>query len=127
MVKIDVVWAPGWRLCGLRRHDCASDAMPELPYGSLPVPATPVWQLKGWLLDIRCSRCTWHTVLHVSDPVDRYGPEVSVIEVVRRLRYGGFRSDNKCRAKPSHVKLVEVSYHGKSWRTLREAVVRPPC
>jgi hypothetical protein len=97
--------------------------MPELPYGSLPVPATPVWQLKGWVLDIRCSRCRRHTVLHVSDLVDQYSPEVSVSEVVRRLRCGSFRGDNKCRAKPSRVNLVEVSYHGKSWRKLREVVV----
>jgi hypothetical protein len=97
--------------------------MPELPYGSLPVPATPVWQLKGWQLDIRCSRCRRHTVLPLSDLVDRYGPEVSVIEVVRRLRCGGFRAENKCRARPSLVRLIEVSYHGKSMRKLREVVV----
>jgi hypothetical protein len=65
--------------------------MPELPYGSLPVPATPVWQLKGWLLDIRCSRCRRHTVLHVGDLVDQYSSEASVIEVVRRVRCGGLR------------------------------------
>ena len=97
--------------------------MPELLYGSLPVPATPVWQFKGWVLDIRCSRCRRSTVLHVSDLVDRYRPEASAIEVVRRLRCGGFRGDNKCCAKPSRVNLVEVSYHGKSWRKLREIVV----
>ena len=97
--------------------------MPELPYGSLPVPPTPVWQLRGWLLDVRCSRCRRHTVLHVSDLVDRYSPEASVIEVVRRLRCGGFRGVNKCRAKPARVTLIEVSYHGKSWRKLRKVVV----
>ena len=97
--------------------------MPELPYGSAPVPATPVWQLKGWMLDIRCSRCRRHTVLHVSDLVDRYSPEASVIEVVRRLRCGGFWGDSKCHAKPSRVNPVEVSHHGKSWRKLREVVV----
>ena len=94
--------------------------MPELPYGSLPVPATPVWQLKGWLLDIRCSRGGRHTVLHISD---WYSPEVSVSEVIKRLRCGGFRGEDKCRAKPSRVDLVEVSYHGRSWRKLREVVV----
>jgi len=97
--------------------------MPELPFASLPVPATPVWQLKGWVLDVRCSRCRRHTVLHVSDLIDRYSPEASVIEVVRRLRCGGFRGEDKCRAKPSRVNLVEVSHHGKSWRKLREVVV----
>jgi len=75
------------------------------------------------VLDIRCSRCRRHTVLHVSDLVDRYSPEVSVTEVVRRLRCGGFRGEDKCRAKPSRVTLIEVSYHGKSWRKLREVVV----
>ena len=97
--------------------------MPELPYGSLPVPATLIWRLKGWLLDIRCSRCRRHTVLGLSDMVDRYGPEISVIEVIRRLRCGGFRGDSKCRAKPSRVNLIEVSYYGSSWRKLREVVV----
>jgi hypothetical protein len=97
--------------------------MPELPYGSLPVPATPVWQLKGWVLDVRCSRCRRHTLLHLSDVADRHSPEASVIEVVRPLRCGGFRGDSKCRAKPSRVNLLEVSYHGKSWRKLREVVV----
>jgi hypothetical protein len=97
--------------------------MPELPSGSLPVPATPVWQLKGWVLDVRCSRCRRQSVLHVSDLVDRSGPEASVIEVVRRLRCDGFRGVNKCRAKPARVNLVEVSYHGKSSRKLREVVV----
>jgi hypothetical protein len=46
-----------------------------------------------------------------------------VIEIVRRLRCGGFRGENKCRAKPSRVNLVEASYYGKSWRKLREVVV----
>jgi len=79
--------------------------MPELPYGSLSVPATPVWQLTGWVLDVRCSRCRRHTVLHVSDLVDRHSPEASVIEIVRRLWCGGFRGENKCRANPSRVNL----------------------
>jgi hypothetical protein len=48
---------------------------------------------------------------------------VAGMEVVRRLRCGGFRGENKCRAKPSRVNLVEVSHHGKSWRKLREVVV----
>ena len=72
------------------------------------------------MLDIRSSRCRRHTVQHVSEPIHRYSPEVSVSEVVRRLRCGGFRGDNKCRARPSCVHLLEVSYHGKSWRKLRE-------
>jgi hypothetical protein len=113
----------GWRSCGLRMSGCTSDAMPELPYGSLPGPGTPVWQLKGWVLDIRCSRCRRHTILHLGDLVDQYSREASVMEVVGRLQCDGFRGEAKCRAKPSRVTLIEVSYHGKSWRKLREVVV----
>jgi hypothetical protein len=97
--------------------------MPELPYRSMPVPATPIWQLKGWILDIKCSRCRRYTVLPLGEVADRIGQEVSVSEVVRRLRCGGFRDNGKCRARPAHVKLVEVSYYGKSMRKLREVTV----
>ena len=34
--------------------------MPELAYGSMPVPATPIGDLTRWHLDVRCSRCRRH-------------------------------------------------------------------
>jgi hypothetical protein len=68
-------------------------------------------------------RCKRHTVLRVSDLADRYDSEVSVIEIVRQLRCGGFRGEDKCRAKPSRVNLVEVSYHESPRRKLRDVVV----
>jgi hypothetical protein len=97
--------------------------MPELPYGSLPVPATPIWQLRAWQLEIQCSRCRRRTVVRLSDLADRYRRDTCVAEIVRRLQCDGFRGDDKCRAKPSRVKLVEVSSYGKSTRRLREVTV----
>jgi hypothetical protein len=101
----------------------AASHKPEPANGSAVLSNAPFGGEVEPAVDIRCSRCRWHTLLHLSDLVDRCSPEVSVSEVVRRLRCGGFRGDSKCRAKPSHVSLVEVSYYGKSMRKLREVVV----
>ena len=94
--------------------------MPEAPFGALPVPATPIWQLKGWHLEIWCSRCRRHTMVKLSDVTERFGREIRVIEVVRRLRCDSFLYGNRCGAKPSRVILVELSFYSSSASRLRE-------
>jgi hypothetical protein len=89
----------------------------------MPVPATPIWQIKGWHLEIWCSRCRRHTVLKLSDVAERFGRDIRVIEVVRRLRCGSFLYGARCGAKPSRVILVELSFYGSSARRLREVTV----
>jgi hypothetical protein len=69
--------------------------MPELPYGSSPVPATPVWQLKGWVFDVRCSRCRRHTVLHVSDLVAQaHGTSYEIQHIETRHHDDGDETEN---------------------------------
>jgi hypothetical protein len=97
--------------------------MPELPYGSMPVPGTPIGELKRWQLDIQCSRCRRHVRLNVEDVAARYPSTLRMGEVLRRLRCGGYRGDEVCGAVPSRVKLAEVSRYGKSVRKLREVTV----
>jgi len=89
----------------------------------MPVPGTPIGELKGWQLDIRCSRCRRHVQLNVADVVARYPGTVRIGDVLRRLRCGGFRDEVRCNGRPSRVKLAEVSTYGKSMRKLRQVTV----
>jgi hypothetical protein len=45
------------------------------------------------------------------------------MDVVRRLRCGGFRGSGKCRGRPGLVILVKVTTHGKTTRKLRQITV----
>ena len=101
--------------------------MPELPYTSMPVPATPIGALKGWELDIQCSRCRRHIRLGVAYLADRYPPDARIGEVLRRPRCGATRGGKVCNAPPSKVKLAEVSRYGKSVIKLREVTVIGGC
>lgn len=94
--------------------------MPELTYGSLPVPGTPLNELRRWQLDIRCSRCPRHVQISVTDLVARHPSNMRIGELLRRLRCGGFRDDERCNARPLRVKLVEISRYGKWVRRLRK-------
>jgi|ERR1700733_9815467 hypothetical protein len=82
--------------------------MPELSYGSLPVPATPIGDMARWLLDIKCSHCRRHVPLHIKDLIQPYGEKIRIAEAVRRLRCSGLLENGKlCRAKPSQVLLLK--------------------
>jgi hypothetical protein len=93
--------------------------MPELPYGSKPVPATPIGELTRWHLDIRCSRCRRHVPLRVRDLIELYGQKIRIGEVLRRLRCSGMRGGKLCHAVPSQVVLMEVD----RYRKVREVTV----
>ena len=93
--------------------------MPELADGSAPVPAMPIGQLKGWQLEIRCSRCRRYVPLPIRDLVEPYGYRTHISDVVRRLRCSGLRDGKRCWAKPSQVMLIEVVNQRKK----REIVV----
>jgi hypothetical protein len=97
--------------------------MPELPYGSRPVPATPIGELKRWQLDIRCSRCRQRVPLPIRDLIETYGHGLRIGDLVRRLRCSGLRDGKLCRAPPSQVVLIEVSDTGRLMRKVREIVV----
>ena len=93
--------------------------MPELAYGAMPVPATPISELTQWQLDIRCSRCRRHVPLRIQDLIEPYGQKTRISEVLRRLRCSGLRDGNPCRARPAQVVLIEVVGD----RKLREVTV----
>jgi hypothetical protein len=97
--------------------------MPELPYGALPVPATPIGVLRRWQLDIRCSRCRRHVVIRVEDLVRQYDHRTRIGSVLRSLRCDGLRDGGKCWGRPARVVLAEVHVYGKSMRTLRQVTV----
>src|SRR5690348_5919253 len=97
--------------------------MPELPHWSMPVPATPISHLRDWELDIQCSRCRRHVRISIGDVGARHSGTVTIGEVLRRLRCSGTRYGVACNAKPSRVKLAEVSKYGRSMQKLREVTV----
>ena len=82
--------------------------MPELAYGSLPVPATPIGEMRRWQLDVKCSRCRNHVPLPIQDLIEPYGHKIRIAEVVRRLRCSGLRDGKLCRARPAQVMLIKV-------------------
>jgi hypothetical protein len=47
--------------------------MPELPYGSPPVPAMPIGDMRNWHLEIQCGRCRRHVALQVGHLAELYG------------------------------------------------------
>jgi hypothetical protein len=100
--------------------------MPELPYGAMPVPATPIGELGRWQLDIRCGGCRRHVVLPLAYLAKRHGPTVRIATVIRGLRCIGLRGEEKCRARPSHVTLTEVYRYGNSVQKIQEIVVVQP-
>ena len=81
--------------------------MPELAYGSLPVPATPIGEMTRWQLDVKCSLCRRHVPLHLQDLIEPYGHKMRISEVVRRLRCSGQRDGKPCRARPAQVLLLK--------------------
>jgi hypothetical protein len=89
----------------------------------MPVPATPINHLRRWELDIQCSRCRRHVRISIDDVLARHVGHMTIGEVLRRLRCGGSRGGVRCNAKPSRVKLAEVSKYGKSFQKLREITV----
>jgi hypothetical protein len=97
--------------------------MPELPYGATPVPATPIGELKRWRLDIRCGKCREVKALPLEFVAERYGRDIRIADVIRRLRCARERHGGRCGAKPGFVALVEFSVYGSSVRNIREIVV----
>jgi hypothetical protein len=75
--------------------------MPELAYGSLPVPATPIGEMGQWQLDVKCSFCRRHVPLPIQDLIEPYGYKIRIAEVVRRLRCSGLRDGKLCGAPPA--------------------------
>jgi hypothetical protein len=97
--------------------------MPELPYGAMPVPATPIGELTKWHLEIHCGRCRRRRSLRLDHLAERLGRDARVMDVLRRLTCSR-RSDNgPCGGKPARVVLIELHIHGKSTRKGRSVVV----
>ena len=88
-----------------------------------PVPATPIGDMKAWQLHIQCVRCRQRVILRFDDLAERHGRQISVMDVIRRLRCTRFRGSDRCRGRPKMVALVKVSTYGKSTRTVRRITV----
>jgi hypothetical protein len=97
--------------------------VPELAFNADPVPGTPIGDLLDWQLHIRCARCRQHTVLRLDYLAEQHGGRMRVMNVILRLRCGGFRGEGKCRGRPKLVTLVKVATYGKSTRMLRRITV----
>ena len=99
--------------------------MPELPYGTAPVPVTPLGDVKHWQFRVTCRKCRRQAVVPVADIIERHGPKLPIYEAVARLRCNGWTSSGTCRARPSGVVLAEVYRYGKSTRVARQLDVTP--
>jgi hypothetical protein len=97
--------------------------MPEQHFDADPVPGTPIGDMKAWQLHIQCARCRQPVVLRFDYLAEQHGRQISVIEVIRRLRCTRFRGSDRCRGRPKLVTLVKVSTYGKTTRKLREIIV----
>jgi hypothetical protein len=96
--------------------------MPELAFGSMPVPATPIGELTRSHLDIRCSRCRRHVPLQLQDLIVRYGLKLRISEVLGRLRCSGPCDGEICRGRPAQVVMIEVDH----CRKVREIIIAGP-
>ena len=97
--------------------------MPELPFNADPVPMTPLGDMTDWQLHVQCGRCRNRVVLPLDYLAEQYGRRTRVVDVIERLRCGGFRGKGKCRGRPRLVTLVKVATYGKATRKLREITV----
>jgi hypothetical protein len=97
--------------------------MPEPPCNADPVPGTPIGDMTDWQLHVHCGRCRHHVVLPLDDLASHYGRRTRVVNVIERLRCGGFRGEGRCRGRPRLVMLVKVATYGKATRKLRQIVV----
>lgn len=98
--------------------------MPELPYTALPMPATPIGDLKSWRLIIRCARCYRKVVLALVDIARTHGASLPVWRAVDRLRCQRRLDGSPCGGIPRRVVLAECDTYGKTTRITREVVVR---
>ena len=97
--------------------------MPELPIGSLPIPATPIGELARWHLEIRCGKCRRQRSLMVASLAGRYGGDVRIIDVLRRLRCA-VRTESGARGgAPAHVVMAETHVAGTMRHRLRALTV----
>ncbi len=97
--------------------------MPELPIGALPIPATPISELARWHLEIRCGRCRRQRSLMLASLAGRYGGDVRIIDVLRRLRCAVRTESGRCGGAPAHVVMAEMHISGTTRRRLREMTV----
>ncbi len=97
--------------------------MPEPPLNADPVPMTPIGDMTGWQLHVQCGRCRKHVVLPFDYLAEQYGRRTRIVDVIQRLRCGGFRGTTKCRGRPRLVTLVTVASYGKTTRKLRQITV----
>lgn len=90
----------------------------------LPMPTTPIGDLKSLRLVLRCARCNWKVVLALSDLAKKHGTRLPVWRAIDRLRCHRRKDGALCGSLPRSVVLVECETYGKSTRITRQVVVR---
>jgi hypothetical protein len=97
--------------------------MPERPASAMPIPATPISELTCWHLEIRCSKCQRESRLRVVELAARYGGQVRIIDVLRRLRCGARAEGLRCGGIPAHVVMAETAQMSDTAHRLRDLTV----
>ena len=112
------------------RRDCplphlyyrkAADPYTKLSYGSLPVPATPMGELRPGTLrsiaGVASGICDWITWPSAAASIR------GVADVLRRLICDRRRSERRCGRGPGRIVVIELHTYGKSVRKGRSVVV----
>jgi len=89
----------------------------------MPVPATPIGELRRWWLDIRCGRCKRRVTMPIEDLIRRFDQHTRIGGIVVRLRCDAHRDGERCGGEPSKITLADVQFYGKSMRKVREVTV----
>ena len=98
--------------------------MPERHATDVPIPLSPLGELAGWYLSVRCGRCGHRMMQKVGNLATRHGARLPVWRIVNRLRCRALtRSCARCGGKPDLITLVQGRERRKDFLIVREIVV----
>ncbi|MBO0711996.1 MAG: hypothetical protein J2P47_12035 [Acetobacteraceae bacterium] len=98
--------------------------MPERRVTDVPIPLSPLGELAGWYLNVRCGHCGRRVMQKVADLATRHGARLPVWRLVNRLRCRALmRNGAQCGGKPDLVTLVQGRERRKDFLIIREILV----